>query len=171
MTTSLVRMFSPAPFRIIPLLIALFTIIPTIAPANDKAGTAYEFVQEWTRTYGVNHNRAAEMMTPKHRGGMPEAEWVELYGAYLEYAKYKHLGGELVSEQEDAHKARIILKSTVDSINGPVVQHEIYDLVKGEDGWLVDSIDIRDENFGAAVGPAPTKPSNSNNKPSPEHTP
>ncbi len=112
------------------------------------------------------------MMTTHHRGGRSEAEWVEAYAEFLEYVQYKHLGGELISTQEEEHKAQVILKSSVDSIRGPVVQHEIYYLVKVDGGWLIDSIAIRDENFGTVIGPEPTQRFDSKNtKPSPKHAP
>ena len=179
MTAYPARMLSPSQFRVTLLLISLLTVVPTVALANDNtvstrgAGpSAYEFVQEWTKTYGVDHKRAAAMMTAQHRGGMSEAEWIELYGSFIEYVQYKHLGSELISAQEEEHKARVILKSSVDSIKGPVVQHEIYDLVKVDGSWLIDFIDIRDENFGTAIGPEPTKQFDSkSNKPSPRRAP
>ena len=83
------------------------------------------------------------MMTVHHRGGMSEAEWVATYASFLEYVKYKHLGGELISAKEENQKAQVILKSSVDSIKGPVVQYEIYDLVKVDEGWLIDFINIQ----------------------------
>ena len=167
-----VRIFSLAQSWILVGLVLLLMFVPTITLAKDKSVSAYEFVQEWITTYGVDHKRAATMMTTHHRGGMSEAEWVELYGPYLEYVKYKHLGGKLISTQEEKHKARIILKSTVDSIKGSVVQHEVYDLVKVDGEWLIDFINIQDENFGTVIGPEPTKRFDSkSNKPSPNHAP
>ena len=103
---------------------------------------------------------------------MSEAEWVDLYAGYLTSVKYSHLGGELVSTQEEGHKAQVILKSSVSSVNGITFQHEIYDLVKGDGGWLIDYIDIRDENFGTAIGPEPARRFDSKNStPSPKHAP
>ncbi len=166
------RILSPSHSWIMPVLISLLTIVPTIALAKDNTVSVYEFVQKWITTYGVDHERAAAMMTPHHRGGRSEAEWVEAYAEFLEYVQYKHLGGELISTQEEEHKARVILKSSVDSIRGPVVQHEIYDLVKVDGGWLIDSIDIRDENFGTVSGLEPTQRFDfKNNEPSPNHAP
>lgn len=165
-------MLSPSQFWVTLILISLLTVVPTIVLAKDNTVSAYEFVQEWITTYGVDHKRAATMMTQHHRGGMSEAEWVETYASFLEYVKYKHLGGKLISAQEEEHKARVILKSSVDSINGPVVQHEIYDLVNVDGGWLIDFIDIKDENFDAAIGPEPTKRFDSKTSTSsPNHAP
>ncbi len=166
------RILSPSQSWIMPVLISLLTIVPTIALAKDNTVSAYAFVQKWITTYGVDHERAAAMMTTHHRGGRSEAEWVEAYAEFLEYVQYKHLGGELISTQEEEHKAQVILKSSVDSIRGPVVQHEIYDLVKVDGGWLIDSIDILDENFGTVSGLEPTQRFDSkNNEPSPNHAP
>lgn len=179
MTAYPARMVSPSQCWVMLMVISLLTVVPTIALAKDNtvstrgAGpSAYEFVQEWITTYGVDHKRAAAMMTPHHRSGMSETEWVDVYGSFIEYVKYKHLGGELISAQEEEHKARVILKSSVDSIKGPVVQHEIYDLVKVDGGWLIDFIDIQDENFGTAIGPEPTQRFESEtNTSSPHHAP
>jgi len=139
------------------LLISLLAILPMIALANDNTGSAHEFVKEWITTYGIHHDRAAAMMTTRYRGGMSEAEWVDVYQPALEAVRYKHLGGTLIRVDEDAHKAKVVLKSIVDSINGPVVQHEIYDLVKVDGTWLLDFIDIQDEHFDAARDSTPTQ--------------
>ena len=168
MTAYPVNMFSLPRYRITPVLVSLLLLIPTVMFAQDTSVSAYEFVQEWIKTYGVDHKRSAAMMTERHRGGMSEVEWVAAYAGYIEYIKYKHLGGELISTQEEARKARVILKSSVDSIKGPVVQHEIYDLLKVNGGWLVDFINIQDENFDTAIGPEPAQQFDSKNKkPSP----
>ena len=172
MTAYLVRMLSPSQYWVTPVLIVLLAIVPLVAFAKDNTVSAYEFVQEWIKTYGINHERAAEMMTIHHRGGMSKAEWVTTYASYIEHVKYKHLGGQLISVQEEEHKAKVILKSSVDSIRGPIVQYEIYDLLKIDGDWLIDFIDIKDENFGAAIGPETTEKLNSkSNNPAPKHVP
>tara|TARA_B100000315_G_scaffold251004_1_gene284927 strand:- start:1199 stop:1720 length:522 start_codon:yes stop_codon:yes gene_type:complete len=167
-----IRVLAYRKYWIAPVFISLLIAVPAGVLAKNNTVSAYDFVQKWTKTYGINHERAAEMMTTQHRGGMSKSEWVSTYGSYLEYLKYKHLGGQLISTQEEGHKARVILKSSVDSIQGPVVQHEIYDLLKVDGEWLIDFIDIRDENFGTSIGPGPRKKHDSkNNKTSPEHMP
>ena len=71
--------------------------------------------------------------------------------------KYKHLGGELISTEEEDNKAKIVLKSSVDSIQGPVIQYEVYDLLKVDGGWLIDYINILDENLETAAESEPTQ--------------
>ncbi len=151
------RIFSPLLFKILPLLIASLILAPATGLAQDTTLSAYEFVQQWNQTYGLDHQRAAAMTTKQYRSGQSEEAWVETFGPFLDYVKYKHLGGELISEHTEAHKARIVLKSTVDSVNGPVAQHEIYDLVKIDGTWLVDYIDIKDEEFNPVIGTEQTQ--------------
>ncbi len=167
------RVMSHSQSRIITALsLLLLMIAPNIALAKDSTTAAYDFVQVWNKTYGIDHERAAKMMTAHHRGGMSEAEWVKTYSSFLEYVKYKHLGGELISTKEEKLKAQVILKSSVDSIQGPVVQYEIYDLVKIDGSWLIDFINIQDENLKTVIGPEPTQQIKSKiNKPVPDHTP
>ncbi|HIA14906.1 MAG TPA: hypothetical protein EYN74_08515 [Nitrospirales bacterium] len=166
------RVLVPSQSWIALVLISLLPIVPTIAVAKDNTGSAYAFVQKWITTYGIDHARAATMMTTRHRGGMSEAEWVDTYTSFLEYVKYKHLGGELISAEEEGHKAKVTLKSTVDSIRGPVVQYEIYDLLKVDGGWLIDYINILDDNFETAAESEPTPRFDfKRNELSPNHAP
>lgn len=153
------------------LFITLSAGLPTTTLARADASSAYAFVQKWVKTYGVDHRRAATMMTKHYRGGRSEAEWASLYGAYLDAVQYKHLGGELISMQEDDHKAQVILKSTVDSIRGPTIQHEIYNLVKVDGRWLIDFINIQDENFGTGIEAKTTQDDSHTSESPPRYTP
>ena len=152
---------APRQHHILFTLLTLSLLLPAFAFSKDnttpQGSSAYEFVQEWLKTYAIDHKRAASMMTKTHRSGMSEDAWVEMYAPYIDYVKYRHLGGKLISIEEEDLKTKITLKSSVDSIKGPVVQYEIYHLLEVDGSWLIDYIDIRDENFESAIGPEPVK--------------
>lgn len=123
--------------------IILFALISSFSFAQEKQPR--DVVIEWTRTYAVDMNQAAELTTSELRAGEPKEAWADEKGRILQSIGYKHLGGKVMEERTEGDKALVILQAEIETQVGKTKQREFYFLKKIEGKWLIHLIQIQEE--------------------------
>ncbi len=131
------RIFLPTVFFVSLLCIPLF--------ARENPPLAV--VKKWIRVYGVDQDRASELTTLRFREGKVKKTWADETRRILKKIGYKHLGGEFLGEEIKGIEARVVLRTTIETIAGRSKQKEVYLLFLVNDKWLIDNIVIGEEEI------------------------
>jgi len=137
---------SVRPLRIIPLLVTLLSIYTSIGNAQEKS--AVQVVTLFVELYGGPHmDEIAEYTTPSFRGNKPKSVWVVDTWRALHKLQYKKLDSTVVGSKVTSDKAIVITEAKLRTAAGEVAQKEIYYLVKQGERWLIDDLQVTDEEI------------------------
>lgn len=135
-------------------LLATFIISIFLAPCSNHYGSLNEVknlpsftVIEWTKVYGIDLDRAADLTTIGFRDGRPKQVWAREIWETIEPIKYRHLGGTVIKEVIEREEALVILQSEIDTIVGGAKQKEFYRMKKIDGKWLIDDIKVKEEEL------------------------
>lgn len=91
-------------------------------------------------------DRIAPRTTARFRGNRPVSVWVVETWRQLNTIDYKRLRGVISRTKTDQDRAAVIVNATIATRAGKTIQKEIYYLIKRNNAWLIDELDVVDEN-------------------------
>ena len=147
------KLFKPIAFRFNPVIFFITSITLIFITSCSNHYTSLDSVEnspritviEWTRVYGIDLDRAAELTTIDFRDGKPKQVWAKEIWDTMEPIKYKHLGGTVIKEVIEREEALVILQSEIDTIAGGAKQKEFYRMKRIDGKWLIDDIKVKEE--------------------------
>ena len=98
--------------------------------------------------YGTEDmDKVAEVVTEDFRKGKSELEWATTTNRLLRSIKYERLENEIKGQILTEDKATILIRETIRTVAGKVEHDEVYRLIKREDTWLIDDLDVVNEKI------------------------
>ena len=136
------------------LLILLFTIPAccTHSPLNrsDDSSQISKTVLLFAETYGTGRmDEAAFITTMNFRDGLPASVWVAKTWPILKAYEYEKINTEILSTEIEGDKAIVIVQAKINTAGGNAVQKEIYYLIRFQGKWLVDDLQVMEEDVEA----------------------
>ena len=132
-------------------LIFLFTILilttPLCAEWAEDAGI-HEPVKIFDQFYGTDHmHKVAQVVTDDFRNGQSKSQWAVNISRQLRDIQYVRLDSEIKGEILTDNKATILIRATIGTVAGKVEHDEVYRLIRKEDTWLIDELEVVNEKI------------------------
>ena len=126
--------------------LALLLCIPSGSASAGQESPA-QVVKRFCAKYGgPDMDEIARSTTPHFRNNRPESVWVADTWRRLRQVAYRRLQEEIFSTKTDHDQAAVILEAKIGTCAGQTTQKEVYYLIKKNDAWLIDELEIVDEN-------------------------
>jgi len=106
-------------------LLSLLILIVLIPIAHAEENSPRAVVLQWTKIYGVDYYRAADLTTLEFRKRKSKDEWADQISEILGSVKYRHLGGKVIEEQISGDRAMVVLDARIFTIVGSAKQKRV----------------------------------------------
>ena len=141
-----IRVLLMKPYRISPFLLAFLFICSSVSLAQENSPV--EVVTLFTEGYGgPQMDEIAEYTTPHFRDNKPKSVWVVDTWKALHQLKYQKLHSSIVDSKVSGDKAVVVTEAKIRTAAGEVTQKEIYYLVKQGERWLIDELQVTEEEM------------------------
>jgi hypothetical protein len=132
-------------------LIFLFTILilttPLYADWAEDAGI-HEPVKVFDQYYGTDQmHKVAQVVTNDFRNGQSESQWAATVSRQLRDIQYERLNSEIKGKILTDDKATVLIRATIGTMAGKVEHDEVYRLIRKEDTWLIDEVEVINEDI------------------------
>jgi hypothetical protein len=98
--------------------------------------------------YGTaDMDKVADVVNANFRDNKTKAEWIITTSRVLREIEYERLKGEITDKMINDNKGLVKANATIQTIVGKVDHVEVYYLLKENDRWLIDSLEITNENI------------------------
>ena len=127
------------------LLIFFFCAGHGIAAGGQESPA--QVVNAFCAQYGGPHMDAiAGRTTARFRDNRPRSVWVLDTWRTLHQLAYERLDATISGVKTDGDKAAVVLTATIGTHAGRTTHKEIYYLIKKSEAWLIDELEIIDED-------------------------
>jgi hypothetical protein len=107
-----------------------------------------EPVQVFLEGYGTaKMDAAAEVVTENFRDGKPKAVWTYDTWMVLEDIEYERMESKAMESLVDGDQALVRVHTIINTAAGQAEQDELYRLVRNDDEWLIDAMEVGNEDL------------------------
>lgn len=129
------------------IIFLFFACIPSLG-AQDSA--ILEPVRIFDKYYGTSAmDRVAEVVTSEFRAGKPGSTWVSETWKLLDEIEYQRLASQIKNKAVEGDRALVRVHVTIETVAGRTEQDEIYHLVRDGGRWLIDDLQVHNEDVEA----------------------
>ena len=134
------------PYKISPFLLAFLFICSSVSLAQENLPV--EVVTLFMEGYGgPQMDEIAEYTTAHFRDNKPKSVWVVDTWKALHQLKYQKLKSSVINSKATGDKAVVVTEARIRTAAGEVTQKEIYYLIKQGERWLIDDLQVTDEEI------------------------
>jgi hypothetical protein len=134
------------PLRISSFLLVFVFISPSVSMAQEKSPV--EVVNLFVKGYGGSQMDAiADYTTPAFRDNKPKSVWVVDTWKALHQLKYQKLKSSVIGSRIVGDKAVVVTEAKIRTAAGDVAQKELYYLVNQKERWLIDDLQVTEEEI------------------------
>ena len=127
------------------LLLLLLITSPLHADWPEESGIL-EPVQIFDQHYGTDQmNKVAQVVTDDFRDGKSKPEWTADVSRQLREIRYERMDSEIRGVVSNEDTATVLMRVNIGSLVGPVEHDEVFRLVRDEDRWLIDELEVSNE--------------------------
>jgi hypothetical protein len=132
--------------KIVPFLIMFLLTAPSLCQGQQDSPIAV--VELFSASYGgPQMDEIADYTTGRFRDNRPKSVWIADTWKALHDIKYRRLYGSVIDSKVKDNKAAVILDSKIGTSIGETEQKEIYHLIKEGQTWLIDQLQVTDEDI------------------------
>jgi hypothetical protein len=107
-----------------------------------------EPVRIFDQYYGTDQmDKVAQVVTDDFRNGQPQSEWTAEVSRQLREIRYERKSSEITGVITNGDTATVLMRVTIGSLVGPVEHDEVFRLVRDGDTWLIDEIEVVNEDI------------------------
>ena len=129
------------------LLLLIFFFCAGLGVAGGGQESPAQVVNEFCARYGgPDMDTIAGRTTARFRDNRPESVWVLETWRTLHQLAYERLDETVSGVKTDGDKAAVVLTATIGTQAGRSTHKEIYYLIKKSEAWLIDELEIIDED-------------------------
>jgi hypothetical protein len=92
-------------------------------------------------------HKVAQVVTDDFRDGKSKPAWTADVSRQLRDIQYERLHREVKGQILTDDKATILMRTTIGTVAGKVEHDEVYRLIRKEDTWLVDEVEVSNEKI------------------------
>jgi hypothetical protein len=136
--------------KIVPVLVSLLLPFPT--ECHPQQDSPVEVVELFSTHYGsANMDQTAKYTTEHFRDNRPKSVWIVDTWKTLQQIEYKRLQGSVIGSKIKDNRAAVILDARIGTAAGETNQKEIYYLIKQGQKWLIDRLQVTDEDVNISA--------------------
>lgn len=137
-------------FTIVPVLVSL--LLPFQAECHAQQDSPVDVVKLFSTDYGsANMDETAKYTTEHFRDNRPKSVWIVDTWRTLRQIEYKRLHGSVIGSKIKGNRAAVILDARIGTAAGETNQKEIYYLIKEGQKWLIDRLQVTDEDVNISA--------------------
>jgi hypothetical protein len=132
--------------KIMPFMILFLFAAPALCQGQQDSPIAV--VELFSASYGgPGMDEIADYTTGRFRDNRPKSVWIADTWKALHDIKYRRLYGSVIDSKVKDNKAAVILDAKIGTSIGETEQKEIYHLIKEGQTWLIDQLQVTDEDI------------------------
>ncbi len=129
-----------------PLIVAVLIVALTVCHAEQDSPV--DVVKSFSACYGgACMDETANCTTRRFRDNKPRSVWVVDTWRALREMKYRRLDSTVIDSRANDNSAAVVIDATIETAAGETNQKEVYFLIKGGQEWLIDELQVTDENI------------------------
>ena len=126
-------------------VVSFFLFVPCASQAESGIFTPTQVVFQWLEWYPKDLPDAAMLTTTKMRDGLSPKDWAAKNNQLFKNLQFKYLYAKVLEEEHDEVTASVTLKARLFKVNCEVRQVERYRLKKVGRDWVIDGLEIQEE--------------------------
>ncbi len=125
-------------------------LLPTVCHAQHDS--PLDVVELFSAQYGnASMDETADYTTEDFRDNRPKSIWVVDTWRTLQRIEYRRLHSSIVGSKIKDNRAAVILNARIATSAGETNQKEIYYLIKQGQKWLIDRLQVTDEDVNISA--------------------
>ena len=123
-------------------------LVTTPPACHAQQDSPVAVVELFSASYGgPRMDETADYTTGGFRDGRPKSVWIADTWKALQGMKYRRVYGSVIDANVKDNKAAVIVDAKIATSIGETEQKEIYHLIKKGQRWLIDQLQVTDENM------------------------
>ncbi len=136
--------------KIVPVLVSLLLLFQ--AECHAQQDSPVDVVKLFSTDYGsANMDETAKYTTEQFRDNRPKSVWIVDTWRTLRQIEYRRLYGSVIGSKIKDNRAAVILDARIGTAAGETNQKEIYYLIKEDQKWLIDRLQVTDEDVNISA--------------------
>jgi hypothetical protein len=120
---------------------------------RGQDNTPVDVVRFFNACYGGPcMDETAAYTTERFRDNKPKSVWVVDTWNALQQTSYEKLQDDIIGTRTTDTRAVVVVKARIKTLAGETEQKEVYYLIKKEQAWLIDELQVTDETVEIVGG-------------------
>jgi hypothetical protein len=136
--------------KIVAVLVSI--LLPFLTVCHAQQDSPVDVVELFSAQYGnASMDETADCTTEDFRDNRPKSIWIVDTWRALQRIEYRRLHSSVVGSKIKDNRAAVILNARIGTAAGETNQKEIYYLIKQGQKWLIDRLQVTDEDVNISA--------------------